>query len=165
VVAPPAGGGPLIVDAPGEFEKMGVRLIGYQTYHDKEKGRRRGEDIIFKIEAEGISVLHGGDLGIVPDESFLDAIGEVDVLLVPVGGFYTIEASEAAELVKKIEPSIVIPMHYNHPKLDQKVFSQLTPVSEFLKKFGIENLQPIPKITVKKEELEEEMKIVVMEIS
>ena len=155
----------LIIDIPGEFENLGVRITGYQSYHDKKKGGERGENILYKIESEGVSVLHCGDLGVIPEESFLETISDVDVLMLPVGGVYTIDADEAAQLVKKIEPSIVIPMHYNHPKLNQKVFGQLVPVSEFLKKFGVENQTPLSKLTVKKEEMGEEMKVVVLEIN
>ncbi len=158
------GVSPLVVDMPGEFEKMGVRIFGFQSYHDKTKGTERGENILYKIEAEGISLLHCGDLGIIPEESFLDSIGDVDILMVPVGGFYTIDSDEAVQLVKKIEPAIVIPMHYNHQKLNKKNFNQLTDVGEFTKKFGIENLAPIPKLIYKKEEIEQEMKVVVLEI-
>lgn len=155
---------PLVIDMPGEFEKMSVRIFGFQSFHDKTQGSERGENILYKFEAEGISVLHCGDMGVVPEESFLEIIGEVDILMVPVGGFYTIDADEAVQIVKKIEPAIVIPMHYNHPKLNQKNFGQLTTVNEFTKKFGIENLIPIPKLVYKKEEIEQEMKVVVLEI-
>lgn len=164
VVAPPDQQ-ILVIDMPGEFEKNGMRIFGFQSFHDKKKGAERGGNILYKFEADGVSVLHCGDLGVVPEDSFLDAIGEVDVLMVPVGGFFTIDADDAAQLIKKVEPSIVIPMHYNQPKLDQKVFSKLGTVQEFLKKMGKENLPPVSKLTVKAEELEEEMKIVVMEIS
>lgn len=158
------GVSPLVIDMPGEFEKIGVRIFGLQSYHDKTKGNERGENILYKIEAEGISVLHCGDLGVIPEESFLELIGEVDILMVPVGGFYTIDSDEAVQLAKKIEPAIVIPMHYNHPELNQKNFNQLTGVNEFTKKFGIENLTPLPKLVYKKEEIEQEMKVIVLEI-
>lgn len=158
-------GSPLVLDMPGEFEKMGVRIFGYKSYHDKKQGAERGENILYKIETENMSVLHCGDLGYVPDDAFIDFIGEVDVLMVPVGGFYTIDATEATELIKKVEPSLVIPMHYNHGKLKQEHFGKVASISEFLKKFGAEGLQPVPKLIVRKEELEQEMKIVVMEIS
>jgi len=158
-------GDPLVIDMPGEFEKKNVRIFGYRSYHDKKQGAERGEVIIYKIESEEMSILHCGDLGIVPEDSFLDSIGDIDVLMVPVGGFYTIDATEATELVKKIEPSIIIPMHYNNPKSNKDNFSKLMPVSEFLKKFGAESIQPIPKLVVRREELEEEMKIVTLEIS
>ncbi len=158
-------GNPLVIEMPGEFEKNGIRIFGYQTYHDKKKGAERGENIVYKIEDEEVSVLHCGDLGLVLDDSFIDQLGEIDVLLVPVGGFYTINSDEAVELVKKIEPSIVIPMHYGSPKLNPNLREKLSPVEEFLKKIGAENVTPVPKLTVKKEELEEEMKVVVMEIT
>lgn len=159
-----SGVSPLVIDMPGEFEKMGVRFFGFQSYHDKTKGTERGENILYKFESEGLSVLHCGDLGVVPEESFLEAIGEVDILMVPVGGFYTIDADEAAQLVKKIEPAIIIPMHYQVEKMNPKLAGNLSPVSEFTKKFGIENLAPIPKLVYKKEEIEQEMKVVVLEI-
>ncbi len=156
-------GDPLIVDWPGEYEKNGVRIFGYKSYHDKKQGAERGENILFKIEAENITLLHCGDMGVIPDQELLDEIGDVDILMVPVGGFYTITADEAVEVVKKIEPSIVIPMHYNDPALDQKVFAKLTTLDEFLKKFGIEKKQLVDELTIKKEDLEaEETRIVPM---
>lgn len=154
---------PLVIDMPGEFEKLGVRIFGFKSFHDKKNGAERGENILYKFEAENVSVLHCGDLGFVPDDSFIDTLGEVDILMVPVGGFYTIDADEAVQLVKKIEPSIIIPMHYNREKLSQKIYGQLTGVNEFTKKFGVENIAPIPKLVYKKEEIEQEMKVVVLE--
>ncbi|OGK15113.1 hypothetical protein A2774_01540 [Candidatus Roizmanbacteria bacterium RIFCSPHIGHO2_01_FULL_39_12c] len=156
-------GDPLIIQLPGEYEKNKLRVTGFATYHDKQKGAERGENTAYKIEGDGISLLHCGDLGMVWDDAFTDKLGEVDILLLPVGGFYTIDAGEAAELVKKIEPSIVIPMHYNQAKLNQQIFAKLTPVDAFLKKMGAEQIPPVSKLTVKKEELGEEMKVVVME--
>ena len=150
------GANPLMIDMPGEFEKLGVRIFGFQSFHDKTQGSERGENIMYKFESEGISVLHCGDLGVIPDESFLETIGEVDILMVPVGGIYTLDADEAVSLVKKIEPTIVIPMHYGTNKL--------APVSDFTKKFGLDNPTPLPKLIYKKEEIEQEMKVVVLEI-
>ncbi|OGK18923.1 hypothetical protein A3G67_01435 [Candidatus Roizmanbacteria bacterium RIFCSPLOWO2_12_FULL_40_12] len=158
-------GDPLLIDWPGEYEKNGVRVFGYKSYHDKKKGEERGENILFKIESEGISVLHCGDMGVLPDDKLKDEIGEVDILLVPVGGFYTIDAGEAIELIKQIEPAIVIPMHYNHPKLDQKVFKNLTTLDEFVKKFDGPKAEPADQLTVKKEDLAEEPHLVVLNIS
>ncbi len=158
------GVNPLMIDMPGEFEKMGVRIFGFQTFHDKTSGSERGENIMYKFESEGMSLLHCGDLGMVPEESFLEAIGEVDVLLVPVGGFYTIDSDEAVSLVKKIEPSIVIPMHYKTEKSSNASESKLAGVSEFTKKFGLDNPVTVPKFVYKKEETEQEMKVIVLEI-
>lgn len=153
-------GNPLIIDWPGQYEKKGMRITGFKSFHDKKNGEERGENTLFKIEEEEISVLHCGDLGLIPDAKFLDDIGEVDILIVPVGGFYTINSDEAIELIKKIEPSIIIPMHYN-----TGTNKDLAPLSEFLKKMGAESLVPVPKLTIKKEELGEEMKVVSMQIT
>jgi L-ascorbate metabolism protein UlaG (beta-lactamase superfamily) len=158
------GVSPLMIDMPGEFEKMGIRIFGFQTFHDKTNGSERGENIMYKFESEGMSLLHCGDLGMIPEESFLETIGEVDVLLVPVGGFYTIDSDEAVSLVKKIEPSIVIPMHYKTEKSSKDFSEKLTGVSEFTKKFGLDNPVPVPKFVYKKEETEQEMKVIVLEI-
>jgi len=153
-------GSPLILDWPGQFEKMGVRIWGFQTYHDKKKGDERGKNIMYKFECEQISILHCGDLGTIPEDSMLDEIGETDILLVPVGGTYTLDAAEAAELVKKVEPSIIIPMHYGFP---EGLMKELLPLSEFLKKIGTEAIVPLDKFVVKKEDLLDlEMKVVVL---
>lgn len=157
---------PLIIDMAGEYEKKGLRVFGFQTYHDNKKGAERGENIAYKFEGDDISVLHCGDLGMVWDDNFIDQLGDVDILMVPVGSYYTIDADQAVELVKRVEPSIVIPMHYGHAKLNPQIFSKLTPVEEFLKKMGVENITAVPKLSLKKEDLQaEDLKVVTMEIS
>ncbi len=158
-------GTPLIIQWPGQYEKKGMRVYGFKSYHDKKQGADLGENTIYRFEDEHLSVLHCGDLGFVPDDKFIDEVGEVDILMVPVGGDSSIEPEEAVSLIKKIEPSIVIPMHYNRPELNQEVFGKKAQLSEFLKKFGAERVTPVAKLTVKKDELQEEMKVVVMEIS
>ena len=159
-------GEPLVVDWPGEFEKMNVRVYGFQNYHDKSKGQERGENILYKIDAENITVLHCGDLGVIPDQKFLDEIGDIDILLIPVGGFFTINADEAKELAHMIEPSIIIPMHYNSKLLNQENFKNLLPVDDFLNKFGVEKKEPIDLLSIKKEDIvNEEEKIFVMKVS
>lgn len=158
-------GSPLIIDMPGEFEKKDFRIFGYQSYHDKKKGEERGLNIIYKLEAESISVLHCGDLGEVLDDDFVESIGKVDICMIPVGGFYTINEDEAIELVKKIEPLIVIPMHYHNQKLNQETFGKLTKLEDFMKKMGAESVVPLPKFSIKKEELGEEMRVVSLEIT
>lgn len=157
-------GSPLIIDWPGEFEKNKVRIFGFKSYHDKNKGADRGENVLYKFEVEGISILHCGDLGLVPDDGFIDDIGEVDILMVPVGGFFTINSDEAVSLIKKVEPAIVIPMHYNNPKLNQEQFGKLETVDTFIKKIGATPEPPMPTLVIKKEDIGEEMKVVVMDI-
>lgn len=158
------GAMPLVIDMPGEFESRGVRIFGFSSFHDDKKGEERGENNLYKIEAEGISILHCGDLGVVLDDSVVDAIGDVDILMVPTGGLYTINSAQAVELVKKVEPSIVIPMHFKRDGINEKVFGSLEPIEEFLKKLGAENVAPVPKLVIKNEEMADEMKVIVLSI-
>lgn len=154
-------GEPLVLTWPGQFEKKGVRVWGYRTYHDKAEGKERGENIMYKFEAEGVSILHCGDLGALPTDVQLDDVGDVHILMVPVGGHYTIDAQEAVTLIKKIEPTIVIPMHFGRPEL---AFKELSPLSDFLQKMGIERQEPEEKLVIKKEDfaVEQAMRVVVL---
>ncbi len=155
----------LVIDWPGESDKLGVRITGYPTFHDKEKGALRGENTLFKIEAEEISILHCGDLGHTLTDELVDEIGDVDILLIPVGGHYTIDAAEAVSVIHKIEPSIVIPMHYNHKDLDQKVHKDLTGLDEFVAKYGSAPSETLDVLTMKKDDIPEDTKLIIMKIS
>jgi L-ascorbate metabolism protein UlaG (beta-lactamase superfamily) len=154
-------GEPLILTWPGQFEKKGVRIWGFGSFHDKVEGKERGENVLYKIESEGVSILHCGDLGAVLTDVQIDEIGDVDVLLVPVGGKYSLTADEAINLIKKLEPAIVIPMHYGRPGL---LIEGLAPLEEFLKKIGGELAEPLEKLVVKKEDfaLDTAMRVVVL---
>lgn len=102
----------VLVDQEGHRELDGVTIEGICTYHDHEQGAKRGKTLMFKVTAEGLTVLHMGDVGQVPDEELFGKIGKVDILLIPVGGVYTIDAEEALETCKRIDPNIIVPMHY-----------------------------------------------------
>ncbi len=155
-------GDPLLINWPGEFEKQGVRIFGYTTYHDDKQGAERGENTAYRFEAEDISVLHLGDLGSEIDSETLDRIGNIDILLIPTGGFYTIDPEQAAKVVKKIEPSIVIPMHYRTEAHNAEHFGKLAEVGEFLKKMGADGTEPVDDLTIKKEDIEEGTRVIVM---
>lgn len=155
-------GEPLVIDLPGEYERRGFRIFGYPSYHDKVAGKERGKNTLFKIETESIRVLHCGDLGFVPDEKFLETLGEIDILLVPVGGYYTIDAKEALSLAKKIEPAIIIPMHYATEKHNPQVFGKIATVDDFLREVH-QTPEPQDKLVIKKEDLAEmEMKVIIL---
>jgi len=97
----------------GEFLVGGRhKARGIKLYHDKVKGKRRGEVVVYKVEVDGVRVLHLGDLGHVFDEGTALELKPVDVLLVPVGGTFTIDPREAFEVVKIVEPKVTVPMHY-----------------------------------------------------
>jgi len=154
-------GNPFLIEGPGEYEIKGVTIQGIPAFHDKAFGKERGRVTIYTIEAEEIRVCFLSDLG--QKELFaeqVEDIGEVDVLLVPVGGSnYTIDAEAASAVIGQIEPKVVVPMHYALPKLSVK----LDGLEKFLKVMGEKTKDPLPKLVVKKKDLsEEEMKVVVL---
>lgn len=110
-------GSPIVVTEPGEYQINGVSIRGRRFYHDNKKGALRGANTVFSVWMEGMHVLHLGDLGHIPSESEFKEIGSVDILFLPVGGVYTINAPEAAEVAGRIHPRVIIPMHYQTPQL------------------------------------------------
>ena len=103
----------MVINGPGEYEKKGIYARGIFSYHDKNGGQERGFNTIYTIKAEDMIVCHMGDFGQAEfEKNQLDDIGNVDILMLPVGGKYTIDYKEAVSAVGKIEPKVVIPMHY-----------------------------------------------------
>ena len=151
---------PFLIQGPGEYEIKEVFVQGIPAFHDSVGGKERGTNTIYVIEAEELRICHLGDLGqkeLTSDQ--IEKIGEVDVLMVPVGGVYTISAKEAVKIMSQIEPSIIIPMHYQLPKLKIK----LEGLDKFLKTMGIKRLEPTQKLSVKKKDISaEEAKIVIL---
>jgi len=121
-------GQPRIILGTGTVEMEGISITGIASYHDGNAGRERGLNTIFKISAEGLGLVHLGDLGQMLSAQQVREIGSVDVLLVPVGGRYTIDAGEAVGIVQTLQPKIVIPMHFATPHLS----FALAPVEEFI---------------------------------
>ena len=113
-----SGGKPFQVSGPGEYEIGSIVINGVSSFHDNEEGRDRGVNTIYTFTAEDISLCHLGDLGqkVLTDQQ-LEFLNGVDVLMVPVGGNYTIDGKEAVDIISQIEPKIVIPMHYKIPGL------------------------------------------------
>jgi L-ascorbate metabolism protein UlaG (beta-lactamase superfamily) len=155
-------GNPFIIKGPGEYEVKGVGIVGVSVFHDDEKGAKRGKNTIYRIELDGLSIVHLGDLGHALASQQVDELDGVNILLVPVGGVYTIDASQAAEVVAAVEPSIVIPMHYHTTSIDQKIFGSLAPVSAFLKEMGKVGTTPVPKLSITKDKLPEELQVVIL---
>ncbi|MBQ8160571.1 MAG: MBL fold metallo-hydrolase [Clostridia bacterium] len=102
-----------VVDTAGTREiAPGVRVISLPSFHDDAEGSKRGANLIHILEAEGLRVVHLGDLGHLPDEKLTQAIGQADILMVPVGGFFTIDALQAREICTMLKARVIIPMHY-----------------------------------------------------
>lgn len=157
-------GDPFVIDWPGEFEKLGVRITGFSTFHDDEKGAKRGPNTMYKIEAEQISILHCGDLGHILEEELVEEIGDVDIIMIPTGGLYTIDAKQASKVVKEVDPAIIIPMHYNHDSLDQKTFGELEPVKTFIEELG-NGAETVDTISVKQSDIDhEETRLIVFNL-
>lgn len=151
---------PFIISGPGEYEIKGIFIQGIPAFHDEKKGKERGENTVYTIEAEDLKLCHLGDLGqkeLTGEQ--LEKIGEIDILMIPVGGIYTISAKEAIKVMSQIEPKITIPMHYSIPKLRIK----LEGVDKFLKILGIRKIEPLNKLSIKKKDISpEEAKIIVL---
>lgn len=147
-----------LVKGPGEYEIAGVLILGLATYHDAVKGQSKGKNTIYLFEVDGITICHLGDIGHILGDEEVEEMGNVDILIVPVGGVSTINASMAAETIRKVEPKIVIPMHYKTPKTNR----ELDPVENFLKEMGQTAVEPRPKLNVSKSNLPLVMQVVVL---
>lgn len=131
-------GNPHIIKTADEYNFEGISIKGTSSYHDPEQGKLRGTNIIFEITAEDINVVHLGDLGQLLDEEQIGKIGTTDILLIPVGGTYTIDAKQALTIVEKLKPKVIIPMHYKTPHLS----FELAPVEDFISNFEIVAKKP-----------------------
>ena len=153
-------GDPLVIDTPGEYATKGINAVGIETFHDTKEGAERGKNTVFTIDSEDIKVCHLGDLGTDLSPHQLEEM-DVDILFVPIGGNYTLNGEKAAELVRKIEPKIVIPMHYkmNGSTLD------IDTEKKFCSEMGNCPKEKVSKINIKKKDLEEKsMEVILMDI-
>ena len=147
------------IDGPGEYEVAGISVIGVPTFHDSEKGAKKGRNTVYLLEIDDVRVCHLGDLGHRLDDAEAEAISSPDVLLVPVGGRNAMNAAQAAEVVRQLEPRYVVPMHYAIPGLKRELDS----IDRFLKEMGVTASEPQPKLSVQKSAGEYETKLVVLE--
>lgn len=125
-------GDPVRVTEAGVHEFPGVTIIGVPWWHDEVFGKKRGENMLFLVELDGMRLLHAGDIGSLPDKETLHKLGAIDILLVPVGGFYTIDHAQALALCNLLEPKVVIPMHYKTDELNKSTAEKLAGVLPFL---------------------------------
>lgn len=148
-----------LVNTEGIHKELGLTIEGFACYHDPSKGAERGKNIMFVIEADGVRIAHMGDLGHSLTEDAVRRMGRIDVVLLPVGGLYTIDAEEATRVMADIKPRITIPMHYktekcNFPMAGVEAFSA--------GKTGVKMARAF-EIDIRRESLPEEPEIVVME--
>lgn len=150
----------MVIDGPGEYERKGIYVKGIFSYHDKTRGQERGLNTIYVIKAEDITVCHMGDFGQDKfEEHQLDDIGDIDILMLPVGGKYTIDYKEAVDMVSQIEPKVIIPMHYKIKDLNLDIDGP----DKFVKELGL-TPEKVDKYKIAKKNLPaEEMKLVLFE--
>lgn len=135
---------PKEITSPGEYEIGGSFITGIATFHDDRKGNIRGKNTIYIIEMDGITLCHLGDLGHPLNPNLIEEIGDIDILFLPVGEASTMPVDTAAEIVRQLEPHIVIPMHYK----TEAFAGNLSPVDKFLNKMRIRDLETMSKLSV-----------------
>ena len=148
---------------PGEYEVAGVFVTGLELRGERKKGKgpEKPRNTVFLFEFEDLTVCHLGDLDHVPTQAQVEeALGEVDVLLIPVGGGESLNAAQASEVVSLLEPHIVIPMHYKVKSSALK----LDPVAKFLKEMGLDNIATQETLKVSRSGLPEETQVVLLEL-
>lgn len=151
----------LVINGPGEYELSGSFIYGYPSFHDDKNGEERGKNTIYSLDIDGFTVVHLGDLGHLLDKDTLEKLPNVDVLLIPVGGTYTIDAKTASKIIASLEPYFVIPMHYSVPKLMFK--DELLGVDKFLNEMGVEEPKKMSKFVLnKKADLDSESEVIVL---
>lgn len=148
-----------VVKSAGEHEIEGITITSIPTYHDESKGSERGANLISVVEAEGMRIAHLGDLGHPISADDVRALGSVDVVLVPVGGHFTIDAETAAVVVNAIGPKLVIPMHFK----TEKINFPIQPVDKFADLF--ENVERThgSEMDITKDTLPDERTVVVLD--
>ena len=150
-------GNPRVVRGPGEYEISDVLITGVASYHDDKHGKERGRNTIYVIHMDDIVICHLGDLGHTLQEEQLEEVADADVLLIPIGGQNSLDATQAAEVISQVEPRIVIPMHYRSMSGENT-----GPLNKFCREMGVETLDPQPKLVVTRNNLPIETQVVIL---
>ncbi len=152
-------GDPFVVNRAGEYDIKGVLIEGIDSYHDDKGGKDRGLNIIFRLVMDDINIVHLGDLGQELTNGQLEKLAGTDILIIPVGGKYTIDAKQAVNIISQIEPRIIIPMHYMISGLK---IEGIDKVDKFIKELGIEPNRE-DKLKISKKDLpSEDMELVIL---
>lgn len=147
----------VITSARGKRRTRGIEIRSLKSFHDKAGGKKRGENEIFIFSMEGMNFCHLGDLGHLLDDSIVEEIGKIDVLFIPIGGTFTIDAKDAMKVCEKITTKVIIPMHYKIGGLSLPIEG----IDEFLdlakKEYGISHMAN--EVDMEREDLPEETEI------
>jgi L-ascorbate metabolism protein UlaG (beta-lactamase superfamily) len=152
------GNDPKQIKSPGEYEIGGTFITGIASFHDNNKGEVRGKNTIYVIEMEGMTLCHLGDLGHPLDSHLTEEIGDISILFLPVGEVSTMPIDTATEIIRQLEPLIVIPMHYR-----TEVFAgNLSTVDKFLDRMRIRDLEAKPKLSITSSSLPSSTEIILL---
>lgn len=155
-------GAPAIVDGAGVWRVAPeVTVTAVPSFHDGEGGKKRGANLLMKIEMEGLTLAHLGDQGCPLTREQIDALGKVDVLMIPVGGFFTIDAEQALDICLALKPRVILPMHF---KTDVNRDWPITDEKPFLRLLGCEKLAPLPLLRITKGDLSEQPALALMQV-
>jgi L-ascorbate metabolism protein UlaG (beta-lactamase superfamily) len=143
-----------LVDGPGEYEIGGVFITGIATFDESESSR----NVVYVLNFNGLTIAHLGDMQQVPTQKQIEALEQVNVLLLPVGAGSSLNAAQAAELVSMLEPNIVIPMHYKVPGMKL----ELETVDRFLKEMGVTDVREENSLKLTASSLPEETETVIL---
>lgn len=138
-----------------------ITVTAIPGFHDEAQGAKRGTNLLMRIEMDGLTLAHLGDAGTELTREQQDALGQVDILMLPVGGFFTIDAAAACKVVSQVNPRIVIPMHY---KTAVNAGWPIGDETEFLRLMGAENAVPLPLLRVTRGDLSEQPRLALMTI-
>ena len=153
------GGNPFLIQDPGEYEVRGVKIRGIESFHNSSSEEEIEANIIFVLEIEGIKICHMGDFGEKElSSSQIEEIMGVDILLIPVGGNFTISGKEASKIITRVEPKIAVPMHYKIPGLNIKIDDEKV----FLGAIGAGAKEKIKKLKIKKSDISKEKTEIVL---
>ncbi len=148
-----------VLDKEGVYEFENMRIRAIKSYHDEKQGALRGENLIFIYETEGLRIAHLGDLGHMPDERQTDILSKLDVLFLPVGGKYTIDAKAARRVAQILRPAMIIPMHY---RLSFGGLSDIEGIEPFLNEMKQVKASKVNLLRITKEDISEQPKIAVI---
>ena len=152
-------GNPQVVDSEGLHKISDLNIKGTLTYHDQEQGAKRGNNMLFAFSMDGVRAAHLGDLGHILTSEQLADIGPIDVLCIPIGGFYTIDAQQSSEVIRQLNPKIILPMHY---KLDDSITLPIAGLNSFLGYFP--QVERRKDLDITKDSLPREQTVIVLEL-
>ncbi|HVR89431.1 MAG TPA: MBL fold metallo-hydrolase [Candidatus Limnocylindria bacterium] len=153
------GGEPVVLRGPGEYEVREILVTGIGTFRDDEKGAKRGRNTVFAIRLDDLVICHLGGLGHTFPADDLERLGDVDVVLVPIGGGdVDLSAPRAAEIIHQLEPKVVVPMSY-----DPDATKKDSPFDRLLHELGVQDITAVPKLSLSRSSLPDNVQVVALD--